>query len=97
MTLGIERSGMPSGAVWSYWSHLGSSGTIWSGRAWRTLGLFGSSICFAKSGGKLFCEIVEDRCWFLDEFWWVLILIGCAQTAAVGGPMVVGLLFFLSS
>ena len=22
---------------------------------------------------KLFCEIVDDPWWFLDEFWWVLV------------------------
>ena len=25
----------------------------------------------AKSSHKLFCEIAEDSCWFLHEFWWV--------------------------
>ena len=31
---------------------------------------FGAS---AKSSEKWFCEIVGDPCWFLDEFWCVLI------------------------
>ena len=33
----------------------------------------GAGFCFAKPHEKLFCEIVEDPWWFLDEFWWVLI------------------------
>ena len=32
----------------------------------------GAGFCFAKSHEKLFCEIVEDPWWFLDEFWWAL-------------------------
>ena len=28
---------------------------------------------FATSNEKWFCEIVDDPCWFLEEFWWVLI------------------------
>ena len=64
---------------------------------------FGSCVCSAKSKEKLFCEIVEDPWWFLDELWLVLrgfplFLEGFKDFAgflgAVGPPVVV--VFWLS-
>ena len=52
---------------------------------------FVASLCFAKSGENLFCEIVDDPWWFLDEFWCQIIdSMGCLDEVPTDVAATVG-------